>query len=121
LEGVNLLPYLKGETKSAPHVSLSWRFGPQKAIRQGNWKLVDARDFDAKTQSGWQLYDLSKDISEKNDLAAEFAEKKTELAKMWEAWDSHNIAPRWHGSFIEDPSAPTPPPKKAPASATRAN
>jgi len=37
---------------------------------------------------------LSKDFGEKSDLAAEFAEKKTELAKMWEPWESHNIAPR---------------------------
>ena len=31
-EGVNLLPFLTGENKSAPHTTLAWRFGPQKAL-----------------------------------------------------------------------------------------
>jgi len=106
IEGVNLLPYLKGENKSAPHATLAWRFGPQKAIRQGDWKLVDARDFDAKSQSGWQLFDLSKDIGEAHDLSAQFPEKKAELIKLWDAWNSQNIAPKWHGSITEDPTSP---------------
>jgi len=106
IEGVNLLPYLKGENKSAPHTTLAWRFGPQKAIRQGDWKLVDARDFDAKGQSGWQLFDLSKDIGESHDLSAQFPEKKAELIKLWDAWNSQNIAPKWHGSITEDPTSP---------------
>jgi arylsulfatase A-like enzyme len=106
IEGVNLLPYLKGENKSAPHTTLAWRFGPQKAIRQGDWKLVDARDFDTKSQSGWQLFDLSKDIGEAHDLSAQFPEKKAELIKLWDAWNSQNIAPKWHGSITEDPTSP---------------
>jgi len=48
LEGVNLLPHLKGENTAAPHETLAWRFGPQKAIRRGNWKLVDFRGMEAK-------------------------------------------------------------------------
>jgi hypothetical protein len=106
IEGVNLLPYFKGENKSAPHTTLAWRFGPQKAIRQGDWKLVDARDFDAKSQSGWQLFDLSKDIGEAHDLSAQFPEKKSELIKLWDAWNSENISPKWHGSITEDPTSP---------------
>ena len=106
IEGVNLLPFLTGENKSAPHATLAWRFGPQKALRQGNWKLVDARDFDTKTQSGWQLFDLNKDISEKNDLSAQFPDKKAELIRLWEEWNTLNIAPKWHGSITEDPTSP---------------
>ena len=106
IEGVNLLPYLKGENKSAPHTTLAWRFGPQKAIRQGDWKLVDARDFDTKSQRGWQLFDLSKDVGEAHDLSAQFPEKKAELIKLWDAWNSQNIAPKWHGSITEDPTSP---------------
>ena len=115
IEGVDLLPFLKGESQSAPHATLAWRFGPQKAIRQGDWKLTDERDFDTKTQSGWRLYDLSKDIGEKTDLSTQFPDKKAELIKLWEEWDSHNIAPKWHGSITEDPTAPDfkPPGKKA--------
>jgi len=106
LEGVNLLPHLKGENTAPPHETLAWRFGPQKAIRRGNWKLVDFRDFEAKTQSGWQLYDLSTDIGESKNLAAEKPELVAELAKAWGDWNAKNMAPQWHGSPNEDPTAP---------------
>jgi arylsulfatase A-like enzyme len=106
LEGVNLIPHLKGENTAPPHETLAWRFGPQKAIRRGNWKLVDFRDFEAKTQSGWQLYDLSTDIGESKNLAAEKPELVAELAKAWGDWNAKNMAPQWHGSPNEDPTAP---------------
>ena len=40
LDGVNLLPYLEGTAQGDPHDKLFWRFGPQWAIRKGDWKLV---------------------------------------------------------------------------------
>lgn len=105
-EGVNLLPYLNGEKTAAPHESLFWRFGPQKGLRQGNWKLVDWRDHDTKTQSGWQLYDLSQDVGEKDNLASSQPEKLAELSKAWDAWNAQNVSPLWHGGPTEDPTAP---------------
>jgi arylsulfatase A-like enzyme len=105
IEGVNLLPHLKGEKADAPHESLAWRFGPQKAIRRGKWKLVDFRDFEAKTQSGWQLFDLDADISESKNLAAEHPELVAELSKAWDDWNAKNIAPLWPGTPNEDPTA----------------
>ena len=44
-DGVNFIAHLTGEDTTAPHEALYWRFGPQKAIRMGKWKLVDWRDF----------------------------------------------------------------------------
>ncbi len=103
IEGVNLLPHLKGEKADAPHESLAWRFGPQKAIRRGKWKLVDFRDFEAKTQSGWQLFDLDADISETKNLATEHPELVAELSKAWDDWNATNVAPLWPGTPNEDP------------------
>jgi len=103
LEGVNLLPHLKGEKADAPHESLAWRFGPQKAIRRGKWKLVDFRDFEAKAQSGWQLFDLDADISETKNLAAGHPELVAELSKAWDDWNAKNVAPLWPGAANEDP------------------
>lgn len=103
IEGVNLLPHLKGEKADAPHQSLAWRFGPQKAIRRGKWKLVDFRDFEAKTQSGWQLFDLDADISESKNLATEHPELVAELSKAWDDWNAKNTAPLWPGTPNEDP------------------
>jgi arylsulfatase A-like enzyme len=112
LDGVNLLPYLTGEKTTAPHESLSWRFGPQKAIRKGQWKLVDYRDFQTKQNSGWQLYDLATDIGEATNLAAQNAALVTELSKDWEQWNGRNVPPLWHGSATEDPTAPAAKAKK---------
>jgi arylsulfatase A-like enzyme len=112
VDGVNLMPYLLGENKAAPHEALYWRFGPQKAVRKGNWSLVDWRDFEKKTNSGWELYDLSKDVGQQHNLAARHPEVVAELSRAWQRWDAQNVAPLWHGGTTEDPTAPKPPPKK---------
>jgi arylsulfatase A-like enzyme len=106
LDGMNLMKYLAGGDMSSPHDMLFWRFGPQKAVRKGKWKLVDWRDFDTKQNSGFQLYDLSKDIGEKNDLAKAQPEIAAELIAAWENWNKRNINPLWHGGTTEDPTAP---------------
>jgi arylsulfatase A-like enzyme len=111
LDGVNLLPHLSGEKNTPPHESLYWRFGPQKAIRRGDWKLVDWRNMETKTNSGWQLYNLADDIGETRDQSASQPQIVADLRQAWERWDANNIAPRWHGSPNEDPTAPVPPGK----------
>jgi arylsulfatase A-like enzyme len=108
IDGVNLLPHLAGEAASPLRASLYWRFGPQRAIRHGQWKLVDWRDFVEKKNSGWQLYDLSQDIGEKHDLAASQPQLVAQFSQDWNQWNARNIAPLWHGSPTEDPTAPAP-------------
>jgi arylsulfatase A-like enzyme len=107
-DGVELLKHLSGDVAAPPHEALYWRFGPQKAIRKGKWKLVDWRDFEMKQNSGWQLYDLSRDVGEKNNLATEEPKIVAELSAAWEAWNKRNVEPLWHGGVTEDPTAPTP-------------
>lgn len=108
VDGVNLVKHLTGEESTAPHEALFWRFGPQKAVRMGKWKLVDWMDFETKRSSGWQLYDLAKDIGEKNDLAAAERHTVATISAAWEKWNKGNIAPLWHGGRTEDPTAPQP-------------
>lgn len=105
-DGVNLLKYLTGQETVAPHEALCWRFGSQKAVRMGKWKLVDWRDFQAKKQSGWQLYNLATDIGEKNDLAEAEPQIVAKLSAAWEDWNKRNVSPLWHGGQTEDPTAP---------------
>jgi arylsulfatase A-like enzyme len=107
LEGTNLLPYLRGEKKDAPHDALYWRFGEQMAIRRGDWKLVksfagggvdqtaDARRSVARDATGAQLYNLRADIGETTNLAAQEPAKVKELAAAWAEWNRQNVAPRW--------------------------
>jgi arylsulfatase A-like enzyme len=112
VEGVNLVPHLSGEKSEPPHDMLAWRFGPQKAIRKGSHKLVITRNMESKKNSAWQLFDLSTDIGEQNDLAASKPELVSELKAAWEAWNAKNILPHWHGNVNEDPSSPQKPAKK---------
>ena len=102
LDGVNLLPYLNGEKKEAPHDALYWQFGKQMAIRKGDWKLV-RYDSNIETQTGQanqpvtgpKLYNLAQDIHEDNDLSAINPEKVKELQESWNDWNILNIAPLW--------------------------
>ena len=115
LDGVNLLPHLVSATSlpAAPHADLFWRFGPQRAVRRGQWKLADWRDFEAKTQSGWQLFDLAADPGESRDLAAQHPALVRELSAAWEKWNAANTSPVWRGTPNEDPAGHPPGDPKA--------
>jgi len=80
-KGRNLIPYLKGEQNTAPHEQLMWRFTISAAIREGDWKLVRLPDRLP------MLYDLSKDLSEQNDVALEHLALTRELLKKLGDWD----------------------------------
>jgi arylsulfatase A-like enzyme len=90
LDGVNLMPFLTGEKKSAPHEVLYWRFGQQTAIRKGDWKLVRG----AGSQS-LQLFNLATDIGETNDLASKESAKFRELEADWKKWNAELVPPAW--------------------------
>ncbi len=81
LDGINLLPVLRGEA-AAPSRNLFWCAGSDDgwwAVRSGDWKLVGE-----KGRLG--LFDLGKDVSEKNDLSKQFPEKVAALTKLHDAW-----------------------------------
>jgi arylsulfatase A-like enzyme len=57
LDGVNLIPFLTGQQKGAPHDALYWRFMDQCAIREGRWKYLQVGNdlrylFDLSTPEG---------------------------------------------------------------------
>lgn len=103
LDGVNLLPYLKGEKKEPPHQALYWRFGQQIAIRMGDWKLVKAPGAGAQAgelrskadTTNAHLYNLAKDISEQNNLADKEPSKVKKLSDAWNKWNAELIDPLW--------------------------
>lgn len=98
LEGVDLLPYLAGENSDPPHEALFWRFGPQMAVRQGDWKLVKydpVVDGGKKGATDARLYNLAEDISEEDNVIAEEPEKAKELQAAWDEWNKSNVPPLW--------------------------
>ena len=83
IDGVNLLPYLSGEKKGAPHEILFWKNGEDGAVRQGDWKL-----FLSRAEPKLQLFNLADDIGEKRDLAGKKPELVEKLNKAWLDWSA---------------------------------
>ncbi len=81
-DGVNLIPYFKGEIKSEPHPALFWRAAVEKAlaVREGPWKLVRSKG------SPDELYHLGDDIGESKDIASSKPEIAARLASSLQGW-----------------------------------
>ena len=85
-EGTNLLPMLTGAGAAAAAAErpLFWRIATptrqQRAVRRGKWKLlVDGDDL--------LLFDLTRDIGERNDLASSRPALVRELRGLLAAWE----------------------------------
>ncbi len=71
LDGINLKPILQG--KKMPERALFWDYphygnqggAPSAAMRRGDWKLIEWYD-----DNSVELFNLTADIGEKNNLAA---------------------------------------------------
>lgn len=81
--GVNLMPFLTGETTKQPHERFNWRFTISAAIREGNWKLIRLPDRLP------MLYNLSNDISEQNDVSMQNLDRTKAMLKTLGDWDVH--------------------------------
>ena len=81
LDGMSILPELLGAKaagrKQASHEYLYWEIGGQVAIRQGTWKAIQPG-----AKRDWELYDLSRDLSEKTSVAGEHPDKLASLKRL---------------------------------------
>lgn len=93
-DGVNLIPFLNGDNTEAPHDVLFWRMNARRALRCGNWKLVRQPGY-GRSQAPWELYDLSADIAETKDLAADEPERLKDLTATWERLNREMKDPFW--------------------------
>jgi arylsulfatase A-like enzyme len=86
LDGENVLPTLAGQ-KLLGERTFFWRLprpeerSGQKAVRRGKWKYVLDRDIEL-------LFDLGKDIGERQNLARRHPEVVDELRKALSDWES---------------------------------
>jgi arylsulfatase A-like enzyme len=83
LEGIDLLPILRG-TSATVERTLFWRVGAApgqpRAARSGDWKLV----LDGSKQL---LFDVSRDMGERDDLAAQHPDRVRLMKGMIETWE----------------------------------
>lgn len=89
-DGINLLPYIFDENKNRPHETLYWMVdGPFAAIRDMDWKLIVMPDRLP------ELYDLSNDPSEKNNLVFQEKEIAKKLLTKLYKWQNQMQPARW--------------------------
>ena len=82
LDGVDLMPFLTGKNKGAPHDTLFWRWRSQAAVLEFPWKLIQLGEkgrylFDVTTPEG----ELKNRIAEHPEIAARLEAK----LKTWSA------------------------------------
>jgi len=84
IDGISVLPTLLGKGDQKTHEYLYWEAGGTRAVRSGKWKGLSKK-------GTFHLFDLSVDMAEKNDLAAD----EPEIAKRLQAYmqEAHR-APR---------------------------
>lgn len=89
LDGVNLVPYVRGENKQRPHQVMFWKKETRAVIRDGDWKLIRFPDRPA------ELYNITEDIAEQDNRAADYPEKVKAMFKQLFAWELTLERPRW--------------------------
>ena len=89
LDGVNLLPYLKNEKQGNPHETLFWRKLDESAVRMGNYKRINLKNY------GSTMYDLSKDLDETHDVSQESTIIFNNIGTDYDNWQSQLKNPLW--------------------------
>ncbi len=87
MQGKSLVPIFAG--KPIERKAIFWEHEGNRAVRVGDEKLV------AKGKNGrWELYNITTDRSEQNDLSDENPERVRELADLWIAYaEACNVLP----------------------------
>ena len=78
MEGSSLVPFF--DSTEIESRTLFWEHEGNRAVREGDWKLVGGRD------GPWELYDMGRDRTELNDLASVNPEKLDALKSKWDSW-----------------------------------
>ncbi|CAA0093082.1 Arylsulfatase [Zhongshania aliphaticivorans] len=92
LEGVSMLEMLSGQSDTVHNDKemMGWELFGKHSVRFGEWKLLRMPPPYGENQ--WELYDLSKDPSEGNNLASTEPEMLQKMIKKWEEYkDNANI------------------------------
>lgn len=90
MDGVDLVPFVKGKASGDPHKAIYWRSGRYKVVMAGGWKLQVAQE----PNKVW-LFDLANDPTERRDLAKARPDKVRELTAILAQLDSQMVKPAW--------------------------
>jgi arylsulfatase A-like enzyme len=90
IDGISFLPAMLGK-KQKKHEYLYWEFherGGKQAVRMGKWKAVRLKA-SANPNAPIELYDLDKDIAEKNNIAAKHPEIVAKMNRIMKSARVH--------------------------------
>ena len=90
LDGVDLVPFFKGDSSGDPHKALFWRWESQSAIRVGDWKYL-------RGGSREYLYQMEQDPYESTNLAAQHPDRVKELKEKLFDWTEELTPPGFLG------------------------
>ena len=88
-DGVNLLPFIRGEKNHEPHRYLYWHKLWFSAMRDGPWKLIYVQDY------GYALYNLKNDIGESQNLIHAQKRRSEKMIAQLKDWKAELEKPRW--------------------------
>lgn len=91
MQGKSMWPLLSGREKATRTDSdwLGWELFGNRAIRQGDWKLLYLLKGAGGT-GDWELFNLKDDPAEMHDLSAKYPEKRKALLKLWDEYVKTN-------------------------------
>jgi len=99
IDGVDLVPFVRGTKTGRPHDALFWRSGHYRSVLAGDWKLQVSE----RPEKTW-LFDLKNDPTERTNLADQYPEKVRELGEVLAGYEAQMVKPAWP-SLIEGPIA----------------
>jgi len=90
-QGKSMWPLLVGQELATRTDAdwLGWELFGNRAIRQGDWKLLYLLKGAGGT-GDWQLFNLREDPAELHDLSAEYPDRRKALLKLWEEYVQRN-------------------------------
>lgn len=94
LDGVDLIPYLRGDKEGSPHEYLFWLNNqpddaPRRhlvAVRWKQWRLYRQHEKDS-----WRLFDLSKDPREEKNVADQFPDVVEQMNAKHAEWKRTHV------------------------------
>ena len=95
IDGVDLLPFAKGERRGDAHDALFWRSGGLQMVLVGGWKL----QVDTRQGKRW-LFDLVTAPTEEVDLAGRRPDKVRALQARLDAYNAE-VGPRDFPVLVE--------------------
>ena len=93
IDGVDLMPYIKGEKITNPHQTLFWRSGNHQAVLHENWKYLISK----KEGTKW-LFDTDQDPLERNNLININPEKTLQIESLLAMFNSEQANPLYPSS-----------------------